>query len=251
MNKLLIISLLLFPGCASNLTSSLKEKRASCFIDEAALRSISKQYNHQFLDNKYYDAIYDNSRVQPFLVEYKLQYSKATHTLERGTDFPDTFIADQRVELSATNRDYLRTGWDKGHLAPAEDFSFAIEAAKETFLFSNISPQKPNFNRHGSWVKLEKSTRALSSEFKLQVITGPLEFSNGRMPSSTHAPLIPKSFYKILIYEKSEQCFYESFTLQNSTDSNEYCGDNQSSIPPIFLRNHLSTKLKGKELCHE
>jgi DNA/RNA endonuclease G (NUC1) len=42
--------------------------------------------------------------------------------------------------------DYTYSGYARGHLAPAEDFSRSQEAIESTFLMSNVIPQKTSIN---------------------------------------------------------------------------------------------------------
>ena len=58
----------------------------------------------------------------------------------------------------ATNTDYTRSGYDKGHMAPAADMKWSPEAMKESFYFSNMCPQHPQLNRRG-WKNLEEKIR--------------------------------------------------------------------------------------------
>ena len=58
----------------------------------------------------------------------------------------------------ATNADYTRSGYDKGHMAPAADMKWSPEAMKESFYFSNMCPQHPQLNRRG-WKNLEEKIR--------------------------------------------------------------------------------------------
>ena len=74
-------------------------------------------------------------------------------------------------------RDYLKSGFDRGHLVPAGNDTFSKEALKETFCLSNICPQNPQFNR-GIWKKLEESIRTLvKKKGSLKVVSGPLFLS--------------------------------------------------------------------------
>jgi endonuclease G len=68
--------------------------------------------------------------------------------------------------------DYTNSGFDRGHLAPAGDMKWSETAMDESFLMSNISPQKPAFNR-GIWKKLEEKIRSWAIENdSIIVVTG-------------------------------------------------------------------------------
>jgi endonuclease G len=54
--------------------------------------------------------------------------------------------------------DYEKSGYDRGHLAPAADMGFSKITMAESFYYSNMSPQVPGFNR-GIWKQLEEQTR--------------------------------------------------------------------------------------------
>ena len=78
-----------------------------------------------------------------------------------------SFIEDPLVFTGTANKsDYIGSGYDRGHLAPAGDMRWSKKVMRESFLFSNMSPQHPSFNR-GIWKKLENNVRrwARSQEF--------------------------------------------------------------------------------------
>lgn len=64
---------------------------------------------------------------------------------------------DASPEFRASNDDYALTGYDKGHLVPANDLG-AQAAMVETFTLLNVTPQLPDFNRR-SWLALENHIR--------------------------------------------------------------------------------------------
>lgn len=110
----------------------------------------------------------------------------------------DPYLRSQMIP-QASGEIYRRSGYDRGHLAPAADFSWDRGALEETFYLSNIAPQKPGLNR-GLWKRLEAKVRRWAcGEEKVTVITGPLE---GRAPQFLkQQQMIPESFFKIVIDE--------------------------------------------------
>ena len=65
-------------------------------------------------------------------------------------------------------------GLRRGHLAPAADMAFSGQTMADSFFMSNMSPQKPAFNR-GIWKDLEALVRSFAvTERKIVVVTGTL-----------------------------------------------------------------------------
>jgi endonuclease G len=118
----------------------------------------------------------------------------------RSSDFRRPyFIEDPKVKTgSADWRNYKKSGYDKGHLCPAGDMAFAIDAYNDTFFTSNISPQVHDFNG-GVWNRLEQKVRYWAIKYEgVYVITGgvlqPSLKTIGKEKVS-----IPDYFYKILL----------------------------------------------------
>lgn len=115
----------------------------------------------------------------------------------RTNDFrPDPLLK----AISADSVDYWDSGYDRGHLAPAADFRWSRNALSESFYYSNMSPQVPEFNR-GAWAKLENQVRewALDAE-EISVLTGPiLKDSLPKVPQGSHRVSIPEAYYKIVL----------------------------------------------------
>jgi len=67
-------------------------------------------------------------------------------------------------------------GYDRGHLAPSADFRWSQLALSESYFYSNMSPQKADFNR-GAWASLEAMLRGYVNNHpatQLYVVTLPL-----------------------------------------------------------------------------
>jgi len=110
----------------------------------------------------------------------------------------NNFIPDPLLpNCTNLDKDYKNSGFDKGHLVPAADMAFSEITMKESFYYSNITPQYPAFNR-GIWKKLEDKVRKWALEKShIVVITGAI--INDTLKSfGEHKISIPYYFYKII-----------------------------------------------------
>ena len=90
----------------------------------------------------------------------------------------DNFRADIRIprRFRAGLKAYKGSGYDRGHLAPSANQDELEIQNSETFLLSNMSPQKPNFNRR-MWRELEMAIRKLNAKSNIletYVLTAPV-----------------------------------------------------------------------------
>jgi len=90
----------------------------------------------------------------------------------------DNFREDQRIpwRFRASLGAYKGSGFDRGHLVGSADLRETKLQNSETFLLSNMSPQKPKFNRR-IWRDLEKAIRDLDSQkevLETYVLTAPV-----------------------------------------------------------------------------
>ncbi len=145
----------------------------------------------------YYSVGYSTKNFIPNWVLYELTANNVVGDAERESRFiPDPLLYGE----TANTDDYKNTGYDRGHLAPAADFKFSAVAMKETFYMSNISPQKPEFNR-GIWKKLEEQVRMWANLPRpIFVVTGAAnKHFMGTLPNANKGIQIPTYFYKVLL----------------------------------------------------
>lgn len=136
-----------------------------------------------------YVTAYDNVRMQPAWVQYTLESNEVI--VARRRNFP--FAADPRFPESDATEDYAHSGYDRGHMAPAADFNWSLDALRETYFFSNICPQKPELNR-GPWREIELEVRNLARAGKINILTAPYGWTTnrcGRLP-------VPEKFVKVV-----------------------------------------------------
>lgn len=174
----------------------------------------------QVVDRVGYALGYSEKYEQPLWVSYRLTAEEAlTKVARRAEDFrPDPAICTG----SALIEDYRRSGYDRGHLAPAADMAWSAQAMSDCFYLSNMSPQVNAFNG-GIWAKLEKWVRGVAiREQKVFVVTGPLFETN--VVHKTIGPsrvVVPEYFYKV-IYDETPPEKMIGFIVPNAPNKNIY-----------------------------
>lgn len=127
------------------------------------------------------------------------------------------FSSDPQLKRNKTEYyDYSGSGYDRGHLVPAADMSFDSISYKETFLMSNIVPQKRGCNR-GIWKELEKQTRQwVKKHNEVYIISGPVYTQQIRPVKLNKSNIcVPGAFFKIvLVYNDKIQATL-SFVVPN------------------------------------
>jgi endonuclease G len=105
-----------------------------------------------------------------------------------GLKRPTRFMVDYRTITQVKAKEYNRSKYDRGHMAPnhAIALHYGENAQRETFLMSNVIPQRPSLNR-GVWKEIE---HAISDDYaerleEVWVFVGPI-----------YDPKIPDKFLK-------------------------------------------------------
>ena len=148
----------------------------------------------KILHKKAFDICYSCKWKTPKLVVYKVhgdlidKYNLSRKSLRFRPDF------NLPTKCRSYSKDYSRTGFDRGHLAPNAVFDYNRAIQRQTFLMSNIAPQKPKLNRK-LWAKIEKFVRLQARKYgKVRVITGVCG-SLGHIKNNVN---IPAYWYKII-----------------------------------------------------
>lgn len=126
----------------------------------------------------------------------------------------DYFI---KTENSDGTFKYDGFGFDRGHLAPSADFRWSENALSESYYYSNMTPQRPEFNRE-SWASLEDLLRNIVEQEKknFYVITGPiLHDSLPVIERSVNQLKIPEWHYKIIVDASAENPRGMAFLMPN------------------------------------
>lgn len=113
------------------------------------------------------------------------------------------FRPDKEVPNCPSTSEYTNSGYDRGHMVPAEDMNFDETAMYESFFMTNVSPQDPALNR-GIWKSLEdKARKWATANKKIHIVVGPIlpkrSSSTLTYIGSNGDILVPKKYFKIIL----------------------------------------------------
>ena len=156
-----------------------------------------------------------------YVVGYSYYFRQAKWTLEivdpdkkdmDEVERRNNFRADFRIpkRFRANLSDYRSSGFDRGHLVASANQNDEDIQNSETFLLSNMAPQKPAFNQN-KWSELEAAVRRLDKQediLETYVFTGPI-FDYGTLiqligendENGSRIP-VPSHFFKCILAEK-------------------------------------------------
>lgn len=149
----------------------------------------------EVVHHRYYSLGYCEDWEQAAWVVERLKPEMLIKGNERTDDFREDPLVSTR---SASPADYQRSGYDRGHLAPAADFSFDKLAVSESFFMSNMSPQTPNLNRY-AWRDIESWVRkVVKRERDVVVVTGPI-VGNKPKRIGKNQVAVPQAYFKAIL----------------------------------------------------
>lgn len=149
----------------------------------------------QIIHHTGYIVSYNKDLKLPNWVSYELTREETKGKEKRS----NRFITDPLVKgLIATNADYARSGYDKGHMAPAADMKWSPQAMEASFYFSNICPQHSQLNRRG-WKKLEEKIRDWAiADSAIIIICGPIITKQPKTIGKNKVA-VPQQFFKVVL----------------------------------------------------
>ncbi|MCL7929873.1 DNA/RNA non-specific endonuclease [Halomonas llamarensis] len=194
---------------------------------------------HRVLRNNGYLAGWSDVRAGALWVSYQVEAVENTSIGSRPG-----FKADWRTLWPIGTGSYAGSGYDRGHLAP--NYAIAAvhgrDAQVDTFLMSNMSPQRPNLNRQ-LWQRLEE---AVMDHFapryeRLQVVTGPIYPENFMDNAFNRLGFIevPEAFYKIIVAPHPKTPRALAFIMPQNVRGNEPLDDYLVSIDEVEARTGL------------
>lgn len=167
----------------------------------------------QIIRRKGYTLSYNADYKTPQWVAWELTKKETKGKEERA----DKFLPDPDVKgAKAYTADYTRTGYDRGHMAPAADMKWSRQAMEESFYLSNICPQNPNLNR-GDWNDLEEKSRQWARKFgAVYIACGPIYDSKEPKRIGNNRVAVPDAFYKVILVNDPKKPKAIGFVFANA-----------------------------------
>ena len=151
------------------------------------------------LKRKNYTLSFNKEANIPHWVAWRLDKKKLVEKVSRkGHSFsPDPSM---NAKQAVVTQDYVRSGYDRGHMCPAGDSRWSGEAMKESFYMTNICPQHPNLNG-GDWHELEQACRRWAAEGPVYIVCGPILYKKGspKYIGKEHRVRVPEAFFKVVL----------------------------------------------------
>ena len=165
---------------------------------------------HKPFNYLYFGGMYDTQKKSPVYTHYVLTMAQIKADIASRKN--EKFWRDDSL-FTVTTKDYTRSGYDRGHMTPAEDMHYSQKAMHESFSMANISPQTKELNEV-SWRILENAIRDSATAWQgASIWTGPLyRYKIGRFNGIE----IPSHFFKVACNKKVCHAFvYENIHTQN------------------------------------
>lgn len=183
---------------------------------------------------------YSDLRGNPLWVMYSL------HPVEdNGQNLrrPRHFSADWRGLDRVSHESYSGSGYDRGHMAPNYAMSrlYGAAAQADSFLMTNITPQKANLNQKW-WQRLESvEIDHFARRFgQVWVVTGPIFDDSIERLKSAWQVEIPDAFYKIYVTQPEPgKLAALAFLVPQTVHGKEPLDDYLSNIDTIEAKTGL------------
>ncbi|MFI3321928.1 MAG: DNA/RNA non-specific endonuclease [Rikenellaceae bacterium] len=170
-------------------------------------------------DARYYIQFLPEEKI-PLFVAYVLTRDEAKISLvERAKSFKEDIRYERLGAPTAKDKDYTRSGYDRGHMLPSADRNDSRAENDATFLFSNITPQTPSLNR-GTLNQLEQQVREWAVKYdSLHIVTGSILRDNSNRPISRigNGVAIPQYIYKAIAMKHDGEYKTVAFLMPNIT----------------------------------
>ena len=209
--------------------TSNKDKGVASEYNDLETPAPLKLVPEQILRRTGYTASYNSDRRVPNWVAWHLTPNRLTGDVKRsGLAFQE----DEEVpEPRAVHFDYVRSGYDRGHMCPAGDNKWSAVAMDESFLLTNVCPQASSLNR-GDWNEMEQACRKWAKQYgDLYIVCGPIFYKGKTKTIGANKVAVPEAFFKVVLCMKGEPKAI-GFIYKNG-DGNRPKGDYANSVDEV------------------
>jgi endonuclease G, mitochondrial len=180
----------------------------------------------EIINYTHFSLVLNKDRKFPFWVGWNIDGGNIKKISRSGIPF----INDPRIpsEFQAGDELYRTNNLDRGHIARRADLVWgtlaeAEKANKDSFYFTNISPQMDKFNqgnKGGIWGKLEDAVfeEVDVEDLKISLFGGPVFHEDDKIYRNTK---LPREFWKVIMYVENQDLKAKGFLLTQNLDELE------------------------------
>ena len=212
----------------------------------------SKNKNIHILYAPGYICGYDTAMNVPIWVQYRFwNASQWDKSLKRQNCFRQDPRLDEAQQIR--HSDFTGSGYDRGHIKPANDAKLNSFEHYNSFLMTNMAPQWAKMNQQ-EWKAIEAYVNALSRKDSIRqayMITGSIVDENPTMINDKIA--VPSWFYKIYFFQnKNYQWDHWVFYVKNDNelvdirDFEKELRENSKSIDDIERLTRTNFKVSNR-----
>ena len=171
----------------------------------------------QIIEHTAYTVSFNSEWQLPNWVGYELTADETFGDVPRSKKFTTDPMVIGRC---ATTNDYTRSGYDRGHMAPAADMKWSQTAMDESFYTTNICPQNKNLNK-GDWNDLEELARDWAREYgSVYIVCGPVVKPNCKTIGENNVA-VPEAFFKVFLRKDGNSWKSIGFYFENKSGSRD------------------------------
>ena len=205
-----------------------------------SLLTVTTPQGNRRIDYKAITVYFNRSLRIPTCVAYEL-----TNTMVAMADAPTAekrknykFNGDPNVAGSPDWGDYRKSGYTRGHMAPAMDMRWDRQAMSECFLMTNMCPQAEKLN-NGPWRHLEESVhRWAKRDGSIVVYTGPIMGGSVRHIGPKNDIAVPAAFYKVLYAPTQRRTI--AFIYQNNDNKGGGLAAHTTTVAQVERRTGIA-----------
>ena len=152
--------------------------------------------SEQIIKKKAYIVSYNKDTKIPNWVAWHLTGDHSDGPVGRS----NAFYEDEEVPAPrATSEDYRGSGWSRGHMCPAGDNKWDVEAMNQSFSLINVCPQDASLNS-GLWNSIEIDCRNWAKRFQdIYIICGPVFYKQEHELIGNNKIYVPEAFFKVVL----------------------------------------------------
>lgn len=139
---------------------------------------------------------FNKKNKTPDYVAWELLGSEADATDVSRTN---NFWCDPDIDGCPTPEDYKRSGYNRGHMCPAADQKWSLQAMSDCFVMANMCPQAHALNA-GAWNTLENKERQWARrDSAIMIVAGPIYTADDKETIGASQVRVPGAFFKAII----------------------------------------------------